>query len=300
MIYREKKLIKISMSSDQSNAFPAPIYSVYGNMNFFHNLGENEIIDIETNFIRNFSYYSLEEGREIMVGINSSNPLDHISYFIEHDPLPYFIVINPVINPFPINSNWKNDSFSNLEQENLLTNSESNSILVEEENLLGKKRSRRHKPIKDRKDNMLVKIKRAFLNIFIFNLLNKELKRIGSTKYFEKFPNNFASVVTKNRNKGIVDKTLGEIFEKKELYIYENEKGLSNFRHNLKIIQSEEIKKNEKFQKLLNKTFRELYIEYLDEFKINEKNRLENKKMDENYLKKYLGLLESLIEFFSH
>ena len=69
---------------------------------------------------------------------------------------------------------------------------------------------------------------------------------------------------------------------------------------NLKIIQSEEIKKNEKFQKLLNKTFRELYIEYLDEFKINEKNRLENKKMDENYLKKYLGLLESLIEFFSH
>ena len=93
--------------------------------------------------------------------------------------------------------------------------------------------------------------------------------------------------------------TLGEIFEKKELYIYENEKGLSNFCHNLKIIQSEEIRKNEKFQKLLNKTFRELYIEYLDEFKINEKNRLENKKMSDNYLKEYLELLESLIEFFS-
>ena len=93
--------------------------------------------------------------------------------------------------------------------------------------------------------------------------------------------------------------TLGEIFEKKELYIYENEKGLSNFWHNLKIIQSEEIKKNEKFHKLLNKTFGELYREYLDEFKINEQNRLKNKKMSDDYLKEYLELLESLIEFFS-
>ena len=146
---------------------------------------------------------------------------------------------------------------------------------------------------------MRVKIKRAFFNIFIFNILNKELKSIGSKKYFEKFPNNFASDPHKKRNKGMVYMTLGEIFEKKELYIYENEKGLSNFWHNLKIIQSEEIKKNEKFQKLFNKTFGELYIEYLDEFKINEQNRLKNKKMSDDYLKEYLELLESLIEFFS-
>ncbi len=40
-------------------------------------------------------------------------------------------------------------------------------------------------------------------------------------------------------------------------------------------------------------------MEYLDEFKINEQNRLENKKMSDDYLKEYLELLESLIEFFS-
>ena len=287
------------MSSDQSNALPAPIYSVDGNNNFLHNLGGNGNIDIEPSFIRNFSLDSFEEDRQPMDEINSSNPLDYIPYFFDYDPMPHFNEVNHIINPVPINSNGQNDSFSLQELENLLPNSESNSILVEGENLLGQKRSRSYKTRKDRKDNMHVKIKRGFFNIFLFNILNKELKSIGSSKYFEKFPNNFASDVTKKRNKEIVDMTLGEIFEKKELYINENEKGLSNFWHNLKTIKSEEIKKNEKFQKLLNKTFKELYIEYLDEFKINEKNRLEKKKMSDDYLKEYIELLESLIEFFS-
>ena len=182
------------MSSNKSNVFPAPIYSVDGNNNFLHNLCGNENFDIEPNFIRNFSLDSLEEDREPMDGINSSKPLDYIPYFIDYDPMPHNnIIVNPTINPVPINSNDQNDSFSYLLWKNLLTNSENNSILVEEENLLGKKRSRRYKPRKDEKDNKRVKIKRAFFNIFIFNILNKELKSIGSTKYFEKFPNHFAS-----------------------------------------------------------------------------------------------------------
>ena len=287
------------MSSNQSNTLPSLIYSVDGNMNFLHNLGGNGNIDIEPNFIRNFSLDSLEEDRESMDVINSSNPLDYIPYFLDNDPMPHFNEVNHIINPVPINSNGQNDSFSIQELENLLSNSESNSILVEGENLLGQKRSRSYKTRKDKKDNMRVKIKRSFFNIFLFNILNKELKSIGSKKYFEKFPNHFASDPHKKRNKVMVYMTLGEIFEKKELYIYENEKGLSNFWHNLKIIQSEEIKKNEKFHKLLNKKFGELYREYLDEFKINEQNRLKKKKMSDDYLKEYLELLESLIEFFS-
>ena len=287
------------MSSNQSNTLPSLIYSVDGNMNFLHNLGGNGNIDIEPNFIRNFSLDSLEEDRESMDVINSSNPLDYIPYFLDNDPMPHFNEVNHIINPVPINSNGQNDSFSIQELENLLSNSESNSILVEGENLLGQKRSRSYKTRKDKKDNMRVKIKRGFFNIFLFNILNKELKSIGSKKYFEKFPKHFSSDPHKKRNKEIINMTLGEIFEKKELYIYENEKGLSNFWHNLKIIQSEEIKKNENFQKLLNKTFKQLYIEYLDEFKINEKKRLEKKNVGDNYLKEYLELLESLIEFFS-
>ena len=284
------------MSSDQSNSLPALIEAVDGNSKFLHNLIGTEIIDIEPNIIRNFSLDSLEENIEPIEEINSSNSFDFISSMIDHNPMP---TLDEIVHIIPINSNDQNDSFSFLELENLLTNSGSKSILVEKENLLGKKRLKRQRARKEEKDLIRVKIKRAFLNNFLKNKLNKELKSIGSKKYFEKFPKHFSSDHHKKRNKGVVYMTLGEIFEKKELYIYENEKGLSNFWHNLKIIQSEEIKKNEKFHKLLNKTFGELYREYLDEFKINEQNRLKNKKMSDDYLKEYLELLESLIEFFS-
>ena len=286
------------MSSDQSNILPALIEAVDGNSNFLHNLIGTEIIDIEPNIIRNFSLDSLEENIEPIEEINSSNSFDFISSMIDHNPMP---TLDEIVHIIPINSNDQNDSFSFLELENLLTNSGSKSILVEHENLLGKKRLKRQRARKEEKDLIRVKIKRAFLNNFLKNKLNKELKSIGSKKYFEKFPKHFSSDPHKKRNKEIINMTLGEIFEKKELYIYENEKGLFNFWQNLKIVQSEEIKKNEKFQNILNKTFRELYEEYLnsDEFKIIEKNRLEEKNLDDDYIKRYINLSENLIEFFS-
>ena len=286
------------MSSDQSNILPALIEAVDGNSNFLHNLIGTEIIDIEPNIIRNFSLDSLEENIEPIEEINSSNSFDFISSMIDHNPMP---TLDEIVHIIPINSNDQNDSFSFLELENLLTNSGSKSILVEKENLLGKKRLKRQRARKEEKDDIRVKIKRAFLNNFLKNKLNKELKSIGSKKYFEKFPKHFSSDPHKKRNKEIINMTLGEIFEKKELYIYENEKGLFNFWQNLKIIQSEEIKKNEKFQNILIKTFRELYEEYLnsDEFKIIEKNRLEEKNLDDDYIKRYINLSENLIEFFS-
>ena len=286
------------MSSDQSNILPALIEAVDGNSNFLHNLIGTEIIDIEPNIIRNFSLDSLEENIEPIEEINSSNSFDFISSMIDHNPMP---TLDEIVHIIPINSNDQNDSFSFLKLENLLTNSGSKSILVEKENLLGKKRLKRQRARKEEKDLIRVKIKRAFLNNFLKNKLNKELKSIGSKKYFEKFPKHFSSDPHKKRNKEIINMTLGEIFEKKELYIYENEKGLFNFWQNLKIIQSEEIKKNEKFQNIMNKTFRELYEEYLnsDEFKIIEKNRLEEKNLDDDYIKRYIELSENLIEFFS-
>lgn len=280
------------MTSDQSNALFAPIYTVVGNSNFLNNLGGTENIEIELSPIRNFSLDSFEEDSESINEINSSNSFNSNLLFIDRDPIPHFNEVNHIINP-SINSNNQSDST------NSLTKSESNSILFKEENLLGKKRTKEQKPRKEKEDNMRTKIKRAFFNIFLYEILDKELKNIGSKRYFEKFPNKFASDATKKRNKGIVNMTLREIFETKELYMDENEKGLFNFSQNLKIIQSEEVKKNEKFQKLLNKTFGELYIEYLDEFKINEKNRLKQKNESDDYLKEYLQLLESLIDFFS-
>ena len=94
--------------------------------------------------------------------------------------------------------------------------------------------------------------------------------------------------------------TLKDIFENEELYKQEKEKSLVNYRHNLKVLQSAEIKENEEFNKILNKTFRQLYEEYInsDEFKTGEIVRLKQNKMDEDYIKRYIYLSKTLIEFF--
>ena len=68
----------------------------------------------------------------------------------------------------------------------------------------------------------------------------------------------------------------------------------------MKNVESGEIKENEEFKNILNKTFGELYKEYInsDEFKIGEIKRLKKKNEDE-YVSKYIYLAENLIEYFS-
>ena len=63
-------------------------------------------------------------------------------------------------------------------------------------------------------------------------------------------------------------------FWKITIFTHENEKGLLNYSHNLKVVQNDEIKENEEFKKIFNKSFSELYEEYINsnEFKIDEIN----------------------------
>ena len=128
-----------------------------------------------------------------------------------------------------------------------------------EVNLLGKKRNRTRRPRKDNEDNIRKKIKRGFLNVALFKKLNEKLSSIGSNQYFERFPSNFACDIDKKRNKEILNMKLKDIFEMEELYKNENNKGRLNYAHNLKVINREEIKQNQVFKIILNKTF----IEYM-------------------------------------
>jgi len=219
-------------------------------------------------------------------------------------PLIYYPNINLIFKdsvfPFPSNIKNKSDSFSSVST-NLFTNTENNSALFKEEtNFINNKRFPTKRPRKENKDNIRKKIKRGFFNNALVKKLNDKLKSIGSHNYFEKFPQYFASDVNQKRNKEILNMTLLEIFEKKELYIHENEKGLLNYSHNLNVVQSEEVKENEELKKIFNKSFRELYEEYVhsNEFNIDEISRLKKKNGDE-YVKNYIYLAKHLIEFFS-
>ena len=72
-----------------------------------------------------------------------------------------------------------------------------------------------------------------------------------------------------------------------------------NYLHNKKVLESEDIKENGEFKKIINKTIRELYEEYLksDEFKIDDINRLKEKNMEDDYITRYIYLANHLIEF---
>ena len=165
----------------------------------------------------------------------------------------------------------------------------------ESQNFLKQKRL---KSRKENKDNIRKKIKRAFFNNVLCEKLKNKLRIIGSNQYFTKFPQFFASDVDRNRNKIILDMTLQEIFENSELYIYEDKNGYVNYLHNKKTV--EKIKNNDIFKKILNKTFRELYEEFLDsdEFNIDEINRLKKSKMENDYIRRYKDIAKDLINFF--
>ena len=202
-----------------------------------------------------------------------------------------------------INSNHMPSRFEliSLRRSNLFTYTEKNSVLVRnEENRLKRKRGKKRRPRKENQDNIRRKIKRGFFNNSLIKKLNEKLQSIKIIKYFEKFPQHFVNDVNRKRNKDILDLTLREIFEKKELYSLKDKLCLYNYLHNLEVLESEDIKDNEEFKKIFNKTFRELYEEYInsDEFEKDEINRLKKKNEDE-YISKYIYLAKYLLEYFT-
>jgi hypothetical protein len=282
--------------------FPALLFYLDSNKHFFPFFVGNFAANLnQLNFLNNYFPRNLLQPNLIQtpipipnenIQLNSNNEGIKTDAKISYDcskakdKKKYFNVIYP-----------HNDSLFNK------TDKEDINLITEKDeiNFLGNKRLSYRRQRKDNKDNIRTKIKRGFFNSALINKLNDKLKSIGSTKYFMKFPQNFVSDISQKRNKEIVNMTLKEIFEKKELYKQENEIGFDNYLHNLKVIQSEIIKENSEFKKILNKTFRELYEEYInsDEFKIGEIGRLKEHKMEDDYIKKYIYLSRELIDFFN-
>lgn len=118
---------------------------------------------------------------------------------------------------------------------------------------------------------------------------------------FEKFSQKFVSDVSKKTNKDIIYMTLLEIIQNKKLFNEDKEWDYSNYQNNLNIINSQEAKEIKSLQEMLNKTFAELFEEYLDskEFKVDEINRLNRKGMTKDYINRYVRVAKNFIKFFS-
>jgi len=271
----------------------------------------NDILD-ENNYSSSFDYidnlspYNYEENSNIYLNEEDDDAKNDINF--------------SSFKLCPKYQNFRNDQNSLLEKEkkakkalifkidycpknSLFTKTKVNNILVEEEKenrFINSKRTTTRRKRMENKDNIRKKIKRGFLNYTLIKKLNEKLKQIGSKTYFEKFPQFFSSDVDQKRNKKILNMILGEIFYHKELYVNENKKGLDNFKHNLKVIQSEEIQNSKIFKNILNKTFMQLYEEYLNsnEFNICEINRLKDNNMDDAYIRRYKVIAKDLMKFF--
>ena len=269
-------------------------------MNLFPSFIRNEHIDIETTFNIYFSSISSKKGEGDLNPPNYGDSYISVYSIIDPDPMPSFNELFPI---HPNDSESKTESFSSLVKTNLSSNIEKNSILVkkiDDKNMLKRKRFKKRRPRMENQDNMRKKIKRGFLNNALIKKLNEKLRSLGYKNYFKKFPKLFVNDVNKKRNKEIFNMTLRDIFEKEEIYSNEDKNSLF-YLWNLKLVQSREINENEEFKKILNETICELYEEYInsDEFKIIEINRLKEKKMQEEYINRYINLARCLVLFFN-
>ena len=277
---------------------PSQFLSVDNKMIFLPHFKRNEFIDIEPHYM-NLSSKSSEEEEDDFNFFNYADSSTFISSILDPNPMPSLEDIFPIHS---IESESKKDSVIIIEKVNLFSNIQKNSVLVKDgEDMLKRKRFQDRRPRKENQDNIRKKIKRGFFNNGLIKKLNEKIKNIGSNKYLRKFPQHFVSDVNQKRNKELFNLTLKEIFENKELYLNEDKEGLRNYSQNLKVVQSEEISENKELKIIFNKTINELYEEYInsDEFNIIEINRLKEKKMQDDYIKRYINLARYLILFFT-
>lgn len=195
---------------------------------------------------------------------------------------------------FKVNYPDKVSLFTNTEKDNTPDEVKENKMVKE----IIKRKKRR--PRKENKDNIRRKIKRGFLNTGVIKKLNQKLKNIGSNLYFMRFPQSFVSDIYRKTNKEVVNMTLAEIFVNKEINTSKNRPDLNNYYHNLKVVNSDEIKKNEEMQKILNMKYCDLFEDYInsDEFKIDEINRLKRKNVNEEFINRYINVSKTFIKFF--
>ena len=217
--------------------------------------------------------------------------LDEISSIFEN----YTPIFEPVkAKIFKVVHRERTSLFTNLENDEIDSS-------TNDETFLKRKRLPEKRRRLENQDNMRKKIKRGFLNNALIIKLNDILEYNKIKSYFEKFPQNLVTDVTRNSNKDLLNISLEEIFEKKELYNKNDKNSLNNYYHNLEVIKSKEVQENPELKTILNKKYYELFEEYINskEFKVDEINRLKKKKMNDLYIERYICLAKHLSEFFS-
>ena len=170
----------------------------YFNKIFLNNIANN-IISIN-------KYFSFTDSTQTHISnINNNNIITNQNFFIK----------NCLGQKFQLNSSNNNYEDKEKNKENIfeVINQEKGDLFnisiyeykLKENNFDINKRSKIKKKRFENQDNIRKKIKRAFFNNFLLNKINYLLRKGGSIYFFEKFPQNFVSDISKISNQKIIN-----------------------------------------------------------------------------------------------
>ena len=300
------------MLQNNSNKLPVNLFFLENNKDFLHKFfifsHPKKVNHIYSNFfISKEQYNKLKHlNDEYSIGLTTPSIFEKNTFDILDENNKEKQKLEPIAQIKELSDNKKKGIFKIIypEKVSLFTNMDNNFEFKEEvdenkteDNLFIRKKM----PRKENKDNIRRKIKRSFFNKYVITKLNMILKNNGSNLYFMRLPQSFVSDICIKNNKKVINMTLSEIFLNEEININNTNKDLTNYFHNLKVINNMDIKENKEFQKILNMKFYELFNEYLNsvEFQIDEINRLKKKKFENNFINRYISISKNFIDFYS-
>ena len=300
------------MLQNDSNKLPVNLFFLENNKDFLNKFfifsHPKKVNHIYSNFfISKEQYNKLKHlNDEYSIGLTTPSIFEKNTFDILDENNKEKQKLEPIAQIKELSDNKKKGIFKIIypEKVSLFTNMDNNFEFKEEvdenkteDNLFIRKKM----PRKENKDNIRRKIKRSFFNKYVITKLNMILKNNGSNLYFMRLPQSFVSDICIKNNKKVINMTLSEIFLNEEININNTNKDLTNYFHNLKVINNMDIKENKEFQKILNMKFYELFNEYLNsvEFQIDEINRLKKKKFENSFINRYISISKNFIDFFS-
>ena len=300
------------MLQNNSNKLPVNLFFLENNKDFLHKFfifsHPKKVNHIYSNFfISKEQYNKLKHlNDEYSIGLTTPSIFEKNTFDILDENNKEKQKLEPIAQIKELSDNKKKGIFKIIypEKVSLFTNMDNNFEFKEEvdenkteDNLFIRKKM----PRKENKDNIRRKIKRSFFNKYVITKLNMILKNNGSNLYFMRLPQSFVSDICIKNNKKVINMTLSEIFLNEEINVNNTNKDLTNYFHNLKVINNMDIKENKEFQKILNMKFYELFNEYLNsvEFQIDEINRLKKKKFENSFIRRYISISKNFIDFFS-
>ena len=300
------------MLQNDSNKLPVNLFFLENNKDFLHKFfifsHPKKVNHIYSNFfISKEQYNKLKHlNDEYSIGLTTPSIFEKNTFDILDENNKEKQKLEPIAQIKELSDNKKKGIFKIIypEKVSLFTNMDNNFEFKEEvdenkteDNLFIRKKM----PRKENKDNIRRKIKRSFFNKYVIPKLNMILKNNGSNLYFMRLPQSFVSDICIKNNKKVINMTLSEIFLNEEINVNNTNKDLTNYFHNLKVINNMDIKENKEFQKILNMKFYELFNEYLNsvEFQVDEINRLKKKKFENSFISRYISISRNFIDFSS-